>query len=234
MQQKLALENANRELESFSYSVSHDLRAPLRHITSFSQMLCEDYGSGLEPDARNLLSRVDASAKKMVQLIEGLLELSKVSRSELTLSKVNLSAMVREIALQLQQDAPDRQATFIIPDNINVRGDATLIRSAMENLLGNAWKYSSKKESTVIELGSYPRDNRTVYFVRDNGAGFDMAYAEKLFGAFQRLHSPQEFEGTGIGLATVQRIVNRHKGEMWGEGKVGEGATFSFVLGTDA
>jgi light-regulated signal transduction histidine kinase (bacteriophytochrome) len=134
----------------------------------------------------------------------------------------------------LQQDAPDRQATFIIPDNINVRGDATLIRSAMENLLGNAWKYSSKKESTVIELGSYPRENRTVYFVRDNGAGFDMAYAEKLFGAFQRLHSPQEFEGTGIGLATVQRIVNRHKGELWGEGKVGEGATFSFVLGTDA
>jgi signal transduction histidine kinase len=233
-QQKLALENVNRELETFSYSVSHDLRAPVRHIISFSQILCEDYGSALQPDAHALLTRIDGAARKMMKLIEGLLNLSKASRGELTFSRVNLSAMAVEITGQLQQDSPERQATFIIPDNIVAWADATLMRAVLENLIGNAWKYSAKKDATVIELGTANRKGKTVYFVRDNGAGFDMAHAEKLFVAFHRMHSADDFEGTGIGLATVHRIINRHKGELWAEAQVDAGATFSFVLGTEA
>ncbi len=224
------LEAANRELESFSYSVSHDLRSPLVHVDGFSQILLEDYADRLDRDGVNYLQRIRAGTKRMGQLIDDLLNLSRVSRSELTPQTINLSKMAKVISLELQALQTERPVTFIIAEGIKANGDARLLRVVLENLFGNAWKYSSKQERAVIEFGVTEVAGETVYYIHDNGVGFDMAYAGKLFGAFQRLHGVSEFEGTGIGLATVQRIVHRHGGRVWAEGEVGRGATFYFTL----
>ena len=226
-----ALEMANRELESFAYSVSHDLRTPLRAINGFSRLIEEDHAGNMEEQGRALLQRVGAAARRMGELIEDLLKLSRISRQEIRIGPIDLSALARAVVEELQAAEPGRQADWVIASGVQAAGDAGLLRVTLQNLIGNAWKYSSNRDITRIEFGVVEKDGRPVYFVRDNGAGFDMAYSERLFGAFQRLHSPEEFPGTGIGLATVARIVHRHGGEVWAEGKVNEGATFYFSLG---
>jgi light-regulated signal transduction histidine kinase (bacteriophytochrome) len=228
---KAATDAANRELESFSYSVAHDLRAPLRSIDGFSQALLEDYADKLDRDGQQHLRYVRQSAQEMTELIDGLLTLSHVTRSELRREPVDLSDLVRAIVAHLRRSAPDRSVEITIQHDIVVEGDARLLRDALENLLGNAWKFTKKRAAAQIEFGAIAHDSHPVYFVRDNGAGFDMTYAAKLFGVFQRLHSTNEFEGTGIGLATVQRIVTRHGGRVWAEGEVDRGATIYFTLG---
>ena len=225
------LEGATKELEAFSYSVSHDLRAPLRSIDGFSQILLEDHAQGFDEEARGYLARVRASSRRMALLIDDLLNLSRVTRSVLRHQTVDLSALAREIAAEIQKSRPDREARFVITEGLVAEGDASLLRVALENLLGNAWKFTSKKEVATIEFGAAPYEGGDVaYYVRDDGVGFEEAYATKLFGAFQRLHGAEDFEGTGIGLATVARIVHRHGGRVWAEGAVGEGATFFFTL----
>jgi PAS domain S-box-containing protein len=230
LRQRAALEAANKELETFSYSVSHDLRSPLRHISGYAGLLLEDCGSGLDDKARSYLEKINSSTMKMQDLIDGLLSLSRVIRGDLNTVPLDLGFYAREIAQALQQADPSRGVSFVIAEHVPATADPVLIRSVLENLMGNAWKYSSKTEHAVIEFGSELQQGERVYFVRDNGAGFDMAYATKLFGVFQRMHSPAEFEGTGIGLATVQRIINRHGGRIWAEAEVGKGATFYFTL----
>ncbi|MGH7823284.1 MAG: sensor histidine kinase, partial [Candidatus Binatia bacterium] len=224
------LEAANKELEAFSYSVSHDLRAPLRSIDGFSQALLEDYGDRFDSQAKSYLERVRAATRRMAQLIDDLLNLSRVARSEIRREPVDLSAMVQTVLVELQRREPDRQVECLVPPGMVAEGDARLLRLVLENLLANAWKFTSKKPHARIELGMTKQNGRPAYFVRDNGAGFDMAYASKLFGAFQRLHGAGDFPGTGVGLATVQRIVHRHGGRVWAEAAEGEGATFWFVL----
>jgi signal transduction histidine kinase len=225
------LETTNKELEAFSYSVSHDLRAPLRSIDGFSQALQEDYGEKVEGQGKDYIRRIRAATKRMAELIDALLTLSRVTRSEIRLEKLSLSMLARTIAANLQKIQPDRQVEFIIPEGLTANGDVRLFRIVMENLIGNSWKFTSKKENACIELGSLQQgDGRLAYFVKDNGAGFDMAYADKLFGAFQRLHGTEEFSGTGIGLATVQRIIHRHGGRVWAEGEPEKGATFYFTF----
>jgi PAS domain S-box-containing protein len=224
------LEAANRELEAFCYSVSHDLRAPLRSIDGFSQAMLEDYGDQLGPNASNHLQRVRAATQRMGQLIDDLLKLSRLTRSEMRREPVNLSALARTVAAELQQREPRRQVTLTIAEGLTATGDPQLLRIALENLLGNSWKFTSKHAQARIEFGKLERADRPVYFVRDDGAGFDMAYAGKLFGAFQRLHTRADFPGTGIGLATVQRVIHRHGGRLWAEGQVEKGATFYFTL----
>ncbi|HWP23599.1 MAG TPA: cache domain-containing protein [Candidatus Binatia bacterium] len=227
----LALELTNKELESFSYSVSHDLRAPLRSIDGFSQALVEDYANQLDGEAKNYLDRICVATRRMAQLIDDLLNLSRVTRSPLKVEPVDLSALVRAIAAELQAREPARRVEMAIGDGIAATGDRRLLRVALENLVGNAWKFTAKRDGAKIEFGIADNGTSRAYFVRDNGAGFDMAYSNKLFGAFQRLHSAAEFDGTGIGLATVQRIIHRHNGQVWAEGKVDQGATFYFTLG---
>jgi len=224
------LEAANKELEAFSYSVSHDLRAPLRGIDGFSQALLDDYGDKLNETGHHYLARLRAGSRHMAHIIEDLLNLSRVTRSEVHQAHVDLSAQARSVAAELQRTHPQRRVTFTIEDGLSTQGDPGLLRVALENLLGNSWKFTSKHAEASIEFGRTRHAGETVYFVRDDGAGFDMAYADKLFRAFQRLHSADEFEGTGIGLATVQRIVQRHGGRVWGEGAVEQGATFYFVV----
>jgi signal transduction histidine kinase len=224
------LEGANRELEAFSYSVSHDLRAPLRSIEGFSQILLEDHAQGLDEEARGYLGRVRGASRRMALLIDDLLDLSRVTRSSLTRQTVNLSVLAREIAAEIEKSQPDRRVRFVIADGLAVRGDARLLRVMLENLLGNAFKFTQKEKEATVEFGAVTRNGGVAYYVRDNGVGFDEAYATKLFGAFQRLHGSEEFEGTGIGLATVQRIVQRHGGKVWAEGEVGKGASFFFTL----
>ncbi|MDP9347874.1 MAG: ATP-binding protein, partial [Gemmatimonadota bacterium] len=224
------LEAANRELEAFSYSVSHDLRAPLRSIDGFGQALLEDYADVLDETGKGYLQRVRSASQRMAQLIDDLLELSRVTRSEMRRETVDLSAVAREIAAELEGAHPARRVEWVIDDGVTARGDPRLLRQALENLLGNAWKYTAKQPDARIEFGEVEKGAETVYFVRDNGAGFEMAYADKLFAPFQRLHSAHEFEGTGIGLATVQRILRRHGGRIWAEAEVGQGATFHFSL----
>jgi light-regulated signal transduction histidine kinase (bacteriophytochrome) len=223
------LEGANRELEAFSYSVSHDLRAPLRSIEGFSQILLEDHARGLDEEARGYLGRVRAASRRMSTLIDDLLDLSRVSRGPLRREVIDLSAIAREVAAELRKSRPEREVEFVMAGGLTATGDPRLLRIALENLLGNAFKFTEKRPRAVVEFGA-TGDGRVAYYVRDNGVGFDMAYADKLFGAFQRLHPPEHFEGTGIGLATVQRIVHRHGGRVWAEGDVGEGATFYFTL----
>ena len=223
-------EAANKELESFSYSVSHDLRAPLRSIDGFSQALFEDYGDKLDAQGRSDLQRVRAATQRMAQLIDDMLNLSRVSRGEMRREIVDLSSLVRNIVEELKAAEPDRKVDVAIADSIQAEGDVRLLRVLVENLLRNAWKFTGKRPTAKIEFGISQNNGKPVYFVRDDGAGFDMAYAGKLFGAFQRLHSMTEFNGTGVGLATVQRIVNRHGGKVWAEGKVDQGATFYFTL----
>lgn len=225
------LEAANKELEAFSYSVSHDLRAPLRSIDGFSQALLEDCGGQLDDSGKDHLERVRGACQRMGQLIDDMLNLARVSRGEMRPEAIDLSVLAREIAAELKNQAPERKADFVIADNLKGKGDPRLLRIALENLLGNAWKYTSKHPAARIEFGITGQpDGRTTFFVRDDGVGFDMAYAGKLFGAFQRLHGPTEFAGTGIGLATVQRIIHRHGGRVWAEGSVEQGATFYFTL----
>lgn len=232
------LEIANQELEAFSYSVSHDLRSPLRSIDGFSQALIEDYFEVLDECGKDYLKRVRMAAQRMGELIDDLLELSRLSRGEMIQERVNLSAMAAEIMATLQASQPQRCVKFAMASEVVVQGDGRLLRCALENLLGNAWKYTSKHATACIEFGTIPAENQEeklfnspVYFVRDDGAGFDMAYAGKLFGVFQRLHTVTEFEGTGVGLATVQRIIHRHGGQVWAESAVEQGATFFFTLG---
>jgi PAS domain S-box-containing protein len=230
---KEATEAANRELEAFSYSVAHDLRAPLRSIDGFSQFVIDDCGEQLDPQGRRHLERVRESAQHMALLIDGLLTLSKVSRNEMNRERLDLSALARRLAERLMATEPGRKVEIVVQDGIVVRGDARLLSAMLDNLLGNAWKFTRKRDAARIEVGQLQMDGERVNFVRDNGAGFDMAYADKLFGTFQRLHSAHEFEGTGIGLATVQRIVARHGGRVWAEGAVNQGATIYFTLGEE-
>lgn len=223
------LEAANQELEAFSYSVSHDLRAPLRGIDGFSQALLEDYGGKMDETARGHLSRVRAGAQRMAQLIDDLLNLSRVTRAPISRETVDLSAIVRTIAEELRSISPRREVEVVVETGIEADADPQLLRIALENLVGNAWKFTSKRDHARIEFGCN-RDGITVYFVRDNGAGFDAAYSNRLFGAFQRLHRMEEFPGTGVGLASVKRIIRRHGGRVWAEATVNEGATFYFTL----
>lgn len=229
-QRTAQLEATNRELEAFSYSISHDLAAPLRSIDGFSQILLEDYAEVLDHEGKDYLSRVRASSQHLGLLIDALLKLSRMTRREIRRESVDLSLTAENIAQVLRISQPDRQAEFVIADGLSIDGDAWLLRIALENLLGNAWKFTGKSLPARIEFGAVEHEGTLAYFVRDNGAGFDMTYADKLFGAFQRLHTFEEFPGTGIGLATVQRIVHRHGGQAWAEGRVGQGATFYFTL----
>jgi len=223
-------ELASRELESFSYSVAHDLRAPLRSIDGFSQALLEDYGEKLDGEGRRYLSFVRESAQHMAELIDDLLALSRVTRSELRCETVDLSAIARQVIARLERAQPSRRVEVTIEEGLVCEGDQRLLTVVLENLLGNAWKFSSKQELAHVEFFSTTVDGRRVFVVRDDGAGFDMAYVGKLFGVFQRLHSAAEFDGTGVGLATVQRVVHRHRGRVWAEGSVGEGASFYFTI----
>ena len=224
------LEAANKELESFSYSVSHDLRAPLRAIDGFSRVVLEDYGNRLEEDGKNHLRRVCDASQRMGQLIDDLLSLSRVSRNHMSRETIDLSALANAVAAELRREEPGRRVQFAIEPSLRVEADFNLMRIVLENLLRNAWKFTRNKQAGRIEMGALQQNGETAYFVRDNGAGFDMAYADKLFGAFQRLHRSAEFEGTGIGLATVQRIIHRHGGQVWAEGAVEQGATFYFTF----
>jgi PAS domain S-box-containing protein len=224
------LEVANRELESFSYSVSHDLRAPLRTIDGFSQALLEDYRDQLPRDAQHFLERVRVAAQRMAKLIDDLLELSRISRIPVERHPIDVSALAKSIAEELRQADPQRKVDFDIAPHLKANGDPELLRIAMQNLMNNAWKFTSRRPDAKIEVGSNNGKGPRVFHVRDNGAGFDMAYANKLFGAFQRLHAVTEFPGTGIGLATVQRIIHKHGGRVWAESVVDQGATFYFTL----
>jgi two-component system NtrC family sensor kinase len=226
------LERKNRELETFSYTVSHDLRAPLRSINSFSQILLEDYSEKLDSTGKSHLERVSSSAKRMGELIDDLLELSRVARAELSRGRIDLSAIARTILEDFSRNEPDRKVEWNVQDDLVLNVDGRLMKVALENLLGNALKFTAKTATARIEFGTEQRDGGTVYFVRDNGAGFDMKYADKLFSPFKRLHGNDDFPGTGIGLATVHRIVDRHGGRIWADSAVGEGATFYFTIST--
>ena len=224
------LAQKNKELEAFSYSVSHDLRAPLRSIDGFSSALLEDYGGKLDEKGQEYLRRVRGATRRMGELIDDLLQLSKVGRAELQRRQVDLSAIAWAVVADLRRAAPHRQVQVAIQDGIVANADQRLLQVVLENLLGNAWKFTANIAEPRIELGTAQQENVISYFVRDNGAGFDMSYAQKLFAPFQRLHSEAKFPGTGIGLATVHRIVERHGGRIWGEGIVDQGATFSWTL----
>lgn len=224
------LETTVQELEAFSYSVSHDLRSPLRSIDGFSQALLEDYADQLPEEGQNHLMRVRAAAQRMAQLIDDLLGLSRVTRAPMQSKFVNLSALAQTIANNLKQTHPERQVSFLIATDLAAKGDPELLRIVLENLINNAWKFTSKRTDAYIEVGAQDDPGERIFFVRDNGAGFDMAFANKLFGAFQRLHSGSEYPGTGVGLATVQRIIRRHGGNIWAESSVDKGATFFFTL----
>ncbi len=221
---------ANRELEAFSYSVSHDLRGPLEVISGFSYILSAEHGRELDAAARECVQQIDMASRRMAELIDDLLNLSRVTTTGMHHARVDLSSIAREIADQLCRQEPTRRVEFDIQDCEPVEGDARLLRIAMENLLRNAWKYTSKHEQAHIEIGCERRRGRLVFYVRDDGAGFDPAFSDRLFKPFQRLHGTNEFPGTGIGLATVQRIIGRHGGEIWADGAVEKGATFYFSL----
>jgi len=227
---KSLAETASHELETFSYSVSHDLRGPLRAIDGFSQALSEDNADRLDDQGRQHLKRIRSGVQRMGQLIDDLLKLAGVTRAEMRHEHVDLSALARDVAGELREVEPGRAVEVLVADGLVAEGDPRLLRVAIANLLGNAWKFTRSRETARIELGATDKDGTTAYFVRDNGVGFDMTYAGKLFGAFQRLHSSAEFEGTGIGLATVHRVVARHGGRTWAAGEVDRGATFYFTL----
>jgi light-regulated signal transduction histidine kinase (bacteriophytochrome) len=239
------LDAANHELEAFSYSVSHDLRAPLRALDGFSQILLEDYADQVGAQGRDYLQRVRAASQKMGELIDALLTLARLTRSEMRHEPVDLSELAQTAVADLRAEEPRRPAEVVIASGLQAIGDLRLLRAVLDNLLGNAWKFTGKTANPRIEFnsaiqvappnagppGAAPASGpELVFYVRDNGAGFDMAHADRLFGAFQRLHGQGEFSGSGIGLATVQRIIHRHGGRVWAEGKLGEGATFYFSL----
>jgi PAS domain S-box-containing protein len=226
-----ALKLSNRELEAFSYSVAHDLRAPLRAINGYAMSLVEDLAGKLDDESKTYLERIGAGAMRMGELIDALLSLARVSRASLKREPVDLTQLARSTVAQLQASDPARAVDFVVGEGLRTTGDSQLLRALLENLLGNAWKFTSKQAAARIEFGcEEPESQAPVFFVRDNGAGFDMAYAEKLFAPFQRLHTTEEFPGTGIGLATVHRIVERHGGRIWAEGSSGAGAVFRFRL----
>jgi light-regulated signal transduction histidine kinase (bacteriophytochrome) len=222
------LQTANRELEAFSYSVSHDLRSPLQSVLGFSELLVERCESQLDAQAKQYLQRLRAGCYRMVDLIEDMLMLSHITRREMHQEPVDLSLLAKTVASTLAMTQPRRRVTFDIAEGLVTMGDAGLLRVVLENLIGNAWKFTGKTRRARIAFGC--AETPPIYFVRDNGAGFDMANADKLFSAFQRLHSANEYPGTGIGLATVQRIISRHGGRIWAEAAVGQGATFYFTL----
>jgi light-regulated signal transduction histidine kinase (bacteriophytochrome) len=261
MDRTAQLEAVNKELEAFSYSVSHDLRAPLRSIDGFSQALLEEYGNKLDDTGKTYLERVRKATQKMGFLIDDLLKLSRVSRTEFNSEAVDLSGMVRAIVEAHQKNNPERVLDVTVQEGVMVQGDPYMMKIVLENLMDNAWKFTGKEAHSRIEFGTTVRDDvlvksrlspplaggdkgeggirksdgeKTIYYVRDNGAGFDMAYVNKLFGAFQRLHTTDQFPGTGIGLSTVQRIIHRHGGRVWAEGEIGKGATFYFTLPSQA
>jgi two-component system sensor histidine kinase/response regulator len=225
------LEHKNRELESFSYAVSHDLRAPLRRIDSFSRAILESQAGRLDDAGRHYFERVREASRHMGQLIDDLLHLSKVTQAELREQEVDLSSLVEVIAARLREAEPDRAVELKVRPGVIVTGDGQLLRIALANLLENAWKFTGREAAPTIEFGLTHAGGEPTYFVRDNGAGFDQAYAGRLFVPFQRLHRASEFPGSGIGLATVQRIIHRHGGRIWAEGTVGQGATFHFTIG---
>lgn len=224
------LSEANRELKAFSYSVSHDLRAPLRAIDGFTEILQEDYEHLLDEEGRHYIERIRAGVRRMNELIEAMLQLSRISRQELDTATVGIGKLARTIADSLQENDSQRDVEFIIDEELYVVADIQLLRIMLENLLANAWKYTARVKHAVIEFGMRCEGNEEVFFLRDNGVGFDMAYADKLFAVFGRLHKEDEFEGSGVGLATVERIIRRHGGRVWAESKPGKGAVFYFTL----
>jgi light-regulated signal transduction histidine kinase (bacteriophytochrome) len=228
------LNAANADLEAFSYSVSHDLRAPLRHIGAFSQILSEEYGSKMDAGAKQHLNRIQSGVKNMGRLIDDLLKLAQIGRKELACTATDLNSTVKEVLADLQPECEGRHIDWHIGDLSVAECDPGLVRQVFINLLSNAIKYTRRHEIAVIEVGQIEEKGRSVIFVRDNGAGFDEQYAGKLFGVFQRLHRTEDFEGTGVGLSTAQRIVKKHGGEIWAKGEVEKGATFFFTLTVNA
>ena len=231
----MELENANKELEAFSYSVSHDLRSPLQNIDSFSLILMEDYANQLDAEGLDYVQRLRGSCQHMQDIIDALLALSNMMRKELLVDHFDLTALANAVAADLKQKNPDRLVDWVIAEGLTAEGDAQLLRVVLENLFGNAWKFTANRPRARIEFGALPQSNGArTYFVRDDGAGFDMAHAGHLFKPFKRLHDQSEFRGTGIGLATVQRVIHRHQGKIWAEGVVNHGATFCFTLTGEA
>jgi light-regulated signal transduction histidine kinase (bacteriophytochrome) len=224
------LEAINKELEAFSYSVSHDLKAPLRKIEQFSDMILINQTEAAPPELKLYLERIAANATQMRELIEDMLRFSKVANAELHKEPINLTEMSQQILCDLQTQEPDRQAEWTIANDLQTEADPLLLKSVLENLLGNAWKYTSKEDLARIEIGFQNGNGTLTYYVKDNGVGFDMKNKERLFKPFQRLHLKADFPGTGIGLASVQRIINRHGGKIWAEATPGSGATFFFTL----
>lgn len=225
------IDAANRELAAFTYSVSHDLRAPLRTIDGFSRILLNSYADRFDEQGRHFIDRIRAGTQTMSRLIDDLLRLSRATQGDLHPETLNLSDIVRSVAEEFMEQDPDRKVELKITENIFAQGDGRYLRLAIENLMSNAFKYTAGKETAEIEFGCFEQEGEPVYLIRDNGAGFDMSYADKLFRPFQRLHNVTEFEGSGIGLATVYNIVRRHRGRMWADGAVGRGASFYFTLG---
>lgn len=229
-QRESELNALNKELEAFSYSVSHDLRAPLRAIDGFAKILQEDHGKQLDQEGHDCTERIRKAAQRMAALIDDMLNLSRITRGDVTRTHVDLSALAKDAAEMLQARAPERKAEFEITPGVTANCDPRLLCIALDNLIGNAWKFTSKRAPAHIEFGQKQVNGSNAYFVRDNGVGFDMAYADKLFGAFQRLHDTREYPGTGIGLATLQRIIHKHGGHVWAEAEPEKGATFYFTL----
>lgn len=224
------LQAVNQELEAFDYSISHDLKAPIRHVDGFSRMLLEDYADKLDARGRSCVMRIQGAAKRMDQLVDDLLALSLISRGELHRTDVDFSVLAHQVFAVLRQTEPDRVIDFVVEPDIKVKADAGLLRIVLDNLFGNARKFTARRADAKIEFGCVLINGKPTFFVRDNGAGFDAAYAGKLFAPFQRLHAQSEFPGTGIGLATVRRIITRHRGQIWAEGAVNAGATIHFTL----
>jgi signal transduction histidine kinase len=220
----------NQELEAFSYSVSHDLRSPLRSISGFSNALSARHGAQMDAEGRDFLDRIVANTQRMGQLIDEMLKLSRLTRGEMRLELLDLTAMAERQAQECQEQDPERRVKFEIATDMKARGDRRLLEAVLQNLIGNAWKFTSQHPTACIQVKQKHEDDRVVYYVKDDGAGFEMEFVDKLFGAFQRLHAMHEFSGTGIGLATVQRIIHRHNGEIWAEGEPEKGATFYFTL----
>jgi len=224
------LRAANRELDSFAYAVSHDLRTPLRALSGLTGALHEDYGERLDDEARDYLDEIGRASRRMADLVDGLLVLSRTVRGEMRRDRVDLTGLAREVLAELGRSDPERRVDGQVEPDLTAAGDARMIDAVLRNLIGNAWKYTAGRERAEIRVFAGSRQGQRIYCVADNGAGFDMAHAARLFQPFQRLHRQDEFPGIGIGLATVQRIVHRHGGEVWGEGRPGQGATFSFSL----